>query len=73
MLLQKYLELVNDLYTEPRNEEILGSFMIPCKVRKKERISKQNKTTQGADRKSKQNKIMNFKEISSQKKAVLVS
>ena len=64
MLLQKYLELVNDLYTEPRNEEILGSFMIPCKEselkrtapvsRKKERIPKQNTTTQGADRKSKQ-------------------
>ena len=30
MLLQKYLEPVNDLYAEPKNEEILGSFMAPC-------------------------------------------
>lgn len=30
MLLRKYLELVNDLYAEPENEEILGSLMFPC-------------------------------------------
>ena len=30
MLIQKYLELVNDLYVESENEEILGSFMFPC-------------------------------------------
>ena len=30
MLLQKHLELVNDLYAEPKNEEILGSYMVPC-------------------------------------------
>ena len=30
MLHQKYLELVNDLFAEPKNEEIVGSFMIPC-------------------------------------------
>ena len=30
MLLWKYVELVNDLYAEPENEEILSSFMFPC-------------------------------------------
>ena len=30
MLLQKYLELVNDLYSEPKNEEILHSVLVPC-------------------------------------------
>ena len=59
MLLQKYLEPVNDLYAEPKNEEILGSFMAPCiesepkrrapVSRKNERIAKQNTTSQGAD------------------------
>ena len=59
MLLQKYLEPVNDLYAEPKNEEILGSFMAPCiesepkrtapVSRKNERIAKQNTTTQGVD------------------------
>ena len=29
MLLQKYLEIVNDLYVEPKNDEIIGSFLIP--------------------------------------------
>ena len=32
MLLQKYLEIVNDLYAEPKNEEIIGSFLIPNEV-----------------------------------------
>ena len=59
MLLQKYLELVNDLYAEPNKEKTLGSFMVPCieseqkrtalVSRKKGRISKQNTATQGAD------------------------
>ena len=29
MLLQKYLEIVSDLYVEPTNKEIIGSFLIP--------------------------------------------
>ena len=29
MLLQKYLEIVNDLYAEPKIEEFMGSFMVP--------------------------------------------
>ena len=55
MLHQKYLELVNDLFAEPKNEEIVGSFMIPCTksepkraapvLRKKERIPKRNTNT----------------------------
>ena len=28
MLLQKYLEIVNDLYAKPKNDEIVGSFLI---------------------------------------------
>ena len=28
VLLQKYLEIVNDLYAEPKNEETVGSFLI---------------------------------------------
>ena len=28
MLLQKCLEIVNDLYVEPTNEELIGSFLI---------------------------------------------
>ena len=58
MLLQKYQELVNDLYVEPKNEEILGSYMVPCIEphpkrtapisKNKERIPKR-KTTKGAD------------------------
>ena len=27
--IQKYLEIVSDLYVEPTNEEIIGSFLIP--------------------------------------------
>ena len=59
MLFQKYLEPVNDLYAEPKNEKILCSFMVSCiesepkrtapVSRKNERIAKQNTTTQGAD------------------------
>ena len=30
MLLQKYLERTHNLYAEPKNEEILGSFVVPC-------------------------------------------
>ena len=29
VLLQKYLEIASDLYVEPTNEEIIGSFVIP--------------------------------------------
>ena len=29
VLLQKYLEIVNDLYVESKNDEIIGSFLIP--------------------------------------------
>ena len=29
MLLQKHLEIVSDLYLEPTNQEIIGSFLIP--------------------------------------------
>ena len=29
VLLQQYLEIVSDLYLEPTNEEIIGSFLIP--------------------------------------------
>ena len=28
-LLEKYLKIVRDLYVEPTNEEIIGSFLIP--------------------------------------------
>ena len=59
MLLQKYLELVKQLYIEPKNEEIVGSFMVPIidpdtrraatGSKKKERIPKQNTTTNGTD------------------------
>ena len=55
ILLQKYLEPVNNLHAEPKNEEILGSFMAPEPKqtapvsRKNERIAKQNTTTQGVD------------------------
>ena len=29
MILQKFEQLVNDLYAEPKNEEIVGSFLVP--------------------------------------------
>ena len=29
MLLQKYLEIVSNLYVEPANEEIIGSLLVP--------------------------------------------
>ena len=32
MLLQKYLEIVKNLYAEPKNKEIIGSFLIPTEV-----------------------------------------
>ena len=31
VLLQKYLEPVNDLYAERNNEETVGFFMVPCR------------------------------------------
>ena len=59
MLLQKYLEIVNNMYAEPKNEEIIGYFIVSCMEyeqkrtaptsSKKERIPKQKTTTQGAD------------------------
>ena len=55
IVLQKYLEPVNNLYAEPKNEEILDSFIAPEPKRtapvsrKNERIAKQNTTTQGVD------------------------
>ena len=61
MLLQKYQKLVSDLYAEPKNEEILGSFLVSCiepepkrtatGSRKKKKMPQQNTTTitQGAD------------------------
>ena len=39
MLLQKYLEPVIDLYAEPKNEEILGSFMASCIESEPKRIA----------------------------------
>ena len=32
VLLQKYFEIVSDLYVEPTKEEIIGSFLIPNEV-----------------------------------------
>ena len=29
MILQKFEQLVNDLYAEPKNEKIVGSFLVP--------------------------------------------
>ena len=39
VLLQKYLEIVSDLYVEPTNEEFIGTFLIP-----KEGSSRVNQT-----------------------------
>ena len=37
--LQKYLELVNDLYVEPKSEESFGSIMVPGMKPEQKRIA----------------------------------
>ena len=90
MLLQKYLKRTHNLYAEPKNEEILGSFVVPCiesdpkrtapfQDKRKEFQSKIQLHRElildlclDVEKIKTENKIMNFKEKSSQKKTVLL-
>ena len=40
MLLKKYEEMVNTLYVEPKNEEVLGSFLVPAMIPQDRRDNK---------------------------------
>lgn len=58
VLLQKYLEPVNDLYAERNNEEIVGFFMVPC-------IESEPKRTTPISRKKGKNSKAKYKDAGS--------
>ena len=58
VLLQKYLEPVNDLYAERNNEETVGFFMVPC-------IESETKWTTPVSRKKGKNSKAKYKDTGS--------
>ena len=62
MLLQKYLELVSDLYAEPKKEESLGFFIVSCMESEPKQtvsVSRKNEITLKLNRIENQNREQN--------------